>query len=336
LVELLVVIAIIGILVALLLPAIQSAREAGRRTQCIDNLKNIGLAFVNHLDVHKHYPTGGWGWLWGGDPDRGYGVRQPGGWMYNILPYMEEQALHDLGKGLPQGSAQKKTFAQQVVQTPLAWATCPSRRTLDTFAVTWGTICSSPGVNIQGPLPGCKAARSDYCANASDVGNNENNVTGGGPTSYAQGDSGGGFYTAAQSECHLTNPTRLCGVSYERSVVRLKDLKDGVSKTYFVGEKYLNRLKYGTGNDAADNEYWNVGYDNDMYKTSEKLPAGDGQVLNAAGMPQDDSNRYGGAHDQAFHVVFGDGSVHRIPYEIELDVHRRLANRRDGLPAQLP
>ena len=91
-----------------------------------------------------------------------------------------------------------------------------------------------------------------------------------------------------------------------------------------------------TGNDAADNEFWNVGYDNDMYKTSEREPAGDGMVLSPAGAPQDDPNRYGGAHDQAFHIVFGDGSVHRIPYEIEMRVHRRLANRKDGLPAQMP
>jgi hypothetical protein len=59
-------------------------------------------------------------------------------------------------------------------------------------------------------------------------------------------------------------------------------------------------------------------------------------VLSAAGVPQDDSNRYGGAHDQAFHIVFGDATVRRIPYEIELDVHRRLANRQDSLPVVTP
>jgi prepilin-type N-terminal cleavage/methylation domain-containing protein len=329
LVELLVVIAIIGVLVAILLPAVQAAREAGRRTQCLNNLRNLGLAINNHLDVHKHYPTGGWGWLWAGDPDRGFGVRQPGGWMYNVLPYMEEGALHDLGKGLAQGSTQKRTLATQVVQTPLAWATCPSRRAVDTFPVTWGSICNSPGVNMVA-LPGCVAARADYSANASDRFNNE---FGGGPGSYANGDSG---YAWRNTSCQSTSADRLCGVSYERSLVKLKDIKDGVSKTYLLGEKYLNRLKYGTGSDAADNEFWNVGYDNDMYKTAEREPASDGQVLNAAGVPQDDSNRYGSSHEQAFHVVMGDASVKRIPYEIELTLHRRLANRQDGLPAQVP
>src|SRR3954462_14429918 len=99
LVELLVVIAIIGVLVALLLPAVQAAREAARRIQCTNNLKQIGLGFHNHTDINGHLPTGGWGWGWVGDADLGAGKTQTGSWPFNILPYIEQKAIYDLSGG---------------------------------------------------------------------------------------------------------------------------------------------------------------------------------------------------------------------------------------------
>jgi prepilin-type N-terminal cleavage/methylation domain-containing protein len=101
LVELLVVIAIIGVLVALLLPAIQAAREAARRIQCKDNLKNIGLAIHSHLDSQRVFPTGGsrfvrpgqWDISYNVDNGRPLGVEKQGlSWGYQILPYIEETA----------------------------------------------------------------------------------------------------------------------------------------------------------------------------------------------------------------------------------------------------
>lgn len=91
LVELLVVIAIIGILVALLLPAIQAAREAARRTQCSNNLKNIGLALINFADVHKRLPAAA-----AAHPGIAFGQKPKGGtWVLEVLPFIEEQSLFD-------------------------------------------------------------------------------------------------------------------------------------------------------------------------------------------------------------------------------------------------
>jgi len=86
LVELMVVVTIIGILMGLMLPAVQAARESARRTQCQNNLKQLGLAAQSHHVALRQFPTGGWGCLWVGDPDRGYGPKQPGGWVRAIAP----------------------------------------------------------------------------------------------------------------------------------------------------------------------------------------------------------------------------------------------------------
>src|SRR5262245_20738462 len=100
LVELLVVIAIIGILVALLLPAIQAAREAARRTQCKNNVRQIRLALQNHEGTRKVFPTGGTKrspdlqkYLTNGTANGP--AKQGLGWAYQLLPYLEEQAVHD-------------------------------------------------------------------------------------------------------------------------------------------------------------------------------------------------------------------------------------------------
>lgn len=122
LVELLVVIAIIGILVALLLPAIQAAREAARRIQCSNNLKNIGLAFLNYGDVYKRLPPA--------TPldyeavfKKG-GINQPGGtWVVRIWPFIEEQALYDQ---FDHTQPSNHVNNAKVIGVSLPWAICPS------------------------------------------------------------------------------------------------------------------------------------------------------------------------------------------------------------------
>ena len=91
----LVVITIIGILAGLLMPAVQSAREAGRLVVCQNNLKQIGVAMTSHLEKYGCFPSGGWGMTWTGDPDRGSSARQPGGWIYQVLPFMGQDELHE-------------------------------------------------------------------------------------------------------------------------------------------------------------------------------------------------------------------------------------------------
>jgi prepilin-type N-terminal cleavage/methylation domain-containing protein/prepilin-type processing-associated H-X9-DG protein len=138
LVELLVVIAIIGILVALLLPAIQAAREAARRNSCKNNLKQLALGCLNQESSVGHFPSGGWGNKWVGDADRGAGKEQPGGWLYSILPYIEQPALHTMPKDGQFGgepSDAQRAGAVRLMESTIDIINCPSRRS-GLFAAT--------------------------------------------------------------------------------------------------------------------------------------------------------------------------------------------------------
>ena len=156
LVEILVVISLIGVLVALLLPGVQAARESARRSSCSNNMKQIGLAVKLHTDSHRIFPTGGWGADWVGDPDKGYGPKQPGGWIYNVLPYVEEANLRDRGKGQPDNA--KRTILSEVMQTPIEVFNCPSWRLARAYPYTGPPTLK----NAQPPE---RVAKSDYAIN---------------------------------------------------------------------------------------------------------------------------------------------------------------------------
>jgi prepilin-type N-terminal cleavage/methylation domain-containing protein/prepilin-type processing-associated H-X9-DG protein len=119
LIELLVVISIIGVLVALLLPAVQSAREAARRSQCVGNLKQIGIALQGYHEVFNTFPSGGW-IASASDPST---KNMNMGWSAAVLPWLEQRALYDgLNCGFPYGNAANSTGGHVVVRVYL----CPT------------------------------------------------------------------------------------------------------------------------------------------------------------------------------------------------------------------
>lgn len=298
LVELLVVIAIIGVLIGLLLPAVQAAREAARRTSCNNHLRQIGIAFQQHHDVHSFFPSGGWGWAWTGDPDQGFGPSQPGGWIYSILPGIEEESLWSLGAGAT-GSA-KMDAAGKRNATPLGTFNCPSRRKSRPYPTSYSFVNATKQQAV---------AKSDYAGNC---GNYPRCEIDPGP--------------AAGSTTPPATPSEETGITYRCSTVTIEDILDGTTQTIAVGEKYLPRSRYQTGNDAADNECMYVGYDNDVFRSTNGV----------YGRPHKDSEQfpnqlvYGSAHPAGFNAVFCDGSVHVINFNIDLFVYDRLGHRSDG------
>lgn len=332
LVELLVVIAIIGILIALLLPAIQAAREASRRTQCKNNLKQIGIAWLTHNDAQKHLPTGGWGWFWTGDPDAGWGSGQPGGWAYNTLPYMEEKIVHDLGKGMSYATGQKQTALGRMVSSAVKGFACPSRRP-EYSLFPCGQCATDAGNYRNFTYTGQGVSRGDYCANVGD------DLSHAGANSVENG--GGPALTALTTGTGFNSGYRANGVCYQQSEIRIKDITDGTSKTYAVGEKFLMTDVYGSGSDGADNEFLLVGFDNDTYRSAWDIggknpnmmkDAPGTTVINGSDLATSGLGRnlWGSAHSATINMVFCDGSVHSIPYSVDVNVHRSLAARNDG------
>jgi prepilin-type N-terminal cleavage/methylation domain-containing protein/prepilin-type processing-associated H-X9-DG protein len=307
LVELLVVITIIGILIALLLPAVQAAREAARRMQCTNNLKQLGLGCMMHESTHGWFPTNGYYGSYVGDPDAGFSayvsgptaagkfVGQPGGWMYNILPYMEQQAFHDQGSG--QSFAQKKTLWTKAIATPMSAHFCPSRR--EPLVAMFGQYWRSnpyPWANIYYSSTQ-KYARNDYAINSGD-------------TLIANG-----------------NDKSIDGISHRQSMVRVAEVTDGTSWTFLVGEKWVSPDEYLTGDNGGDDASAYAGHD-----------WGNARWTNPGFPPLQDraggyySRHFGSAHPGGLNMAFCDGSVQTISYSIDLTVYAYLGNRHDNQP----
>ncbi len=330
LVELLVVIAIIGILVALLLPAIQSAREAARRSQCLNHLKQIGTGFLLHENVHKILPGAGISPWHVGDAMRGHGKRQTGGWMYNILPFIEEQDVYNLtNDGDPAITAKQKAAAVVMQKTPITIFNCPSRRPARPLPYTlpsgWQPVNSDPMQVV---------VRGDYAANAGD---------GEGGMKFPVRDAGGkitGYqvvlpplgYALLDNPNLFTFPNQKdqSGINFLGAEIAIKDITDGTSNVYMVGEKYVNADQYESDGqaDGGDNHSLYQGFDWDINRWATKdWPA-------TQDRPAFDAFQgFGGPHAGVWQAVLCDGSVRAISFSMDNIIHMRLANRFDGEPA---
>jgi prepilin-type N-terminal cleavage/methylation domain-containing protein/prepilin-type processing-associated H-X9-DG protein len=286
LIELLVVIAIIAILIALLVP------------QCTNNLKNIGLALHQNHDAQKRFPSGGWGWDWIGTPERGTGPDQPGGWLYNILPYVDQGSLRDSTKGLV-GAAVTAPMLQ-LMATPVTIFNCPSRRNGGPYAngrpgAVYHTVDAS---NAQVSITTTAAEKLARCDYAAVCGSQDKNEIDGGP-SLATGSSPSYWAVSGWD-----------GVIYRCSQTRIAHIDRGTSNTFLVGEKLMNKMLYHAGTDGGDNECMYVGMDNDTQRTTFYLPAEDPIVGT-------NPKQFGSSHNGGLNMLYCDGTVRFVEYNMD-------------------
>ncbi|MEQ8849255.1 DUF1559 domain-containing protein [Botrimarina sp.] len=321
LVELLVVIAIIGILVALLLPAVQAAREAARRAQCTSNLKNVALAALNLESARRHLPRG----RNGCDGDRecrqrlarnGQTERSPASGMLLILPYLEEQPLFD-------------QFTEMV-----EWKTDPYPNDQGFNFDAW---IAQPGrENLMEQIPGvyrCSSDSSPIVVPVDTPAASASAGTGGQAWSLASYALVGGSIGVSQF-----NPMKYHndGLFYYGDGIEIRRVSDGMSKTLMVGEKrgqYSGAdvdflIANGLENQLNRNNHWQVGLGgrwalvNAERTVNHNLLAGFSPQLASGIIDFINSEHPGGAM-----AAFGDGRVELLSENIDLQVHWALGTR---------
>lgn len=314
LVELLATVAIIGLLIGLLLPAVQAVRESARRMSCANNLKQLALACLEYEQSQGHYPSGGWGFQWNGDPDPGLGPAQPGGWSYQILPFLEQNAALMMGAdGLSpwnEPAANKFVTGNSTAQTngarartavPIPAFVCPSRRGVGTL-----------NVNAQGGWQNMAAvtmsAGMDYAANGGSAS----------PTVTFSGANAGsnGYPMMVALTIGAT------GVVYPCSRVTAAHVTDGLSLTFLLGEFNRNPDTYGLADD-------------DIYGGGTAIVALSGWGLQPDVPGVNSTNGFGSAHAANCSFAFCDGSVRPCRYDISTTLRAQLCNRKDKAPLTL-
>ncbi len=329
LVELLVVITIIGILMGLLLPAVNAARESARNTQCKNNLKQIADAALAHEANRGYLPASGWGWSWAGDPNMGTGQNQGGGFFYNILPFIEQQNLWQMGQG--DTAAQLPKDLATAAGTPVSSFICPTRRPLQAFPYTSSAV-PGPFVNMT-PLPSGAPVlgHTDYATNGGD---NPPPTLNGGPSSVA-GAATYAWTTSTGSPPPTWNGT---GISFttNRPLLKLAAITDGTTYTLMAAEKNVDPDYYFSCSAAGDALGWDCGMANAWVRwggpltTPESLAPQRDAPLPANSTAAPPAYIFGGPHSGSFNAVFCDGSIRPLSYTIDPTTFGYLCNRADG------
>jgi prepilin-type N-terminal cleavage/methylation domain-containing protein len=292
LVELLVVIAIIGILMGMLLPAVQMVRESARRTTCLNNLRQLGLAFHNYEGALGRIP-----------PSRGADRYLT--WPVFLMPYLEKRNLSDmLDLTLPYAVQDPDAVAQMMPEM-----FCPTRSLRSSHL--------SESEARGGPVGAC----GDYAGNA-------------GSSRYFPWDAWALFDDPVDGVINsgyaIDNPvTGLSLNSGGKGRYRFSDITDGLSNTFFVGEKYVSI--YG----AQKSGGWGDGsiYNGDEPETFMRIggfgmgiAATESIVLSPGEYPV-----FGSAHSQICNFLYGDASVHSLDKSLDVDTLHKLCSREDGL-----
>jgi len=292
LVELLVVIAIIGILIALLLPAVQAAREAARRMSCTNNLKQIGVALHNYHDTHKKLPIG---WLSFDSSGQSFFEGNPGwAWSTRILPFLEQQALYDglIDMDLPVVHAANDEARVTVVSTFM----CPSDVGEDVFELKEAIDEETEGQNTVTRL-----AKSNYPGvfGTQDI----HGVCEVGETGY-NGCQGNGIFFLNRS-------------------LAFRDITDGLSNTFLVGERW-SKWVYSTWTGVVPTG-WHAPARVVAVASDEFPPNSEANV-------EQQTHNFSSYHPAGANFLLADGHVQMITETIDLEVYNALCTRAGGEP----